>query len=166
MNTIVFQEMRESRALAYSAGANFANPSYKDGNYSFTATIGSQNDKLEKAVVAFDEIINDMPESESAFEIAKTALISSIRTNRVTGAGVISRYLADREMGVSEPRNKKIFQKAQTMTLSDLSNTQKKWIKGRTYVYGIVGDTNDMDMEFLKTLGPVKVVSLEEIFGY
>ena len=166
MNTIVFQEMRESRALAYSAGANFANPSYKDGNYSFTATIGSQNDKLEKAVVAFDEIINDMPESESAFEIAKTALISSIRTNRVTGAGVISRYLADREMGVSEPRNKKIFQKAQTMTLSDLSNTQKKWIKGRTYVYGIVGDANDMDMEFLKTLGPVKVVSLEEIFGY
>lgn len=166
MNTIVFQEMRESRALAYSAGANLANPSYKDGNYSFTATIGSQNDKLEKAVTAFDEIINDMPESESAFEIAKTALISGIRTSRVTGAAVINRYLSDQEMGVTEPRNKKIFEKAQTMTLSDLSATQKKWIKDRTYVYGIVGDANDLDMVFLSTLGPVKVVSLEEIFGY
>ena len=69
-------------------------------------------------------------------------------------------------MGVTEPRNKKIFEKAQTMTLSDLSATQKKWIKDRTYVYGIVGDANDMDMVFLSTLGPVKVVSLEEIFGY
>ena len=166
MNTIVFQEMRESRALAYSAGANFSNPGYKDGTYSFSATIGSQNDKLEKAVTAFDEIINDMPESESAFDIAKTSLISSIRTARVTGAGVINSYLSDQEMGVTEPRNKKIFQKAQTMTLDDLTSTQKKWIKGRTYVYGIVGDSKDLDMDFLSTLGPVKVVSLEEIFGY
>jgi len=61
---------------------------------------------------------------------------------------------------------KDVIAQAQTMTLDDLTSTQKKWIKGRTYVYGIVGDSRDLDMDFLSTLGPVKVVSLEEIFGY
>ena len=32
MNAIVFQEMRESRALAYSAGAWLGEPSWKDDN--------------------------------------------------------------------------------------------------------------------------------------
>ena len=37
---------------------------------------------------------------------------------------------------------------------------------GRTYIYGIVGDVRDLDLDFLRTLGPVEVLSLEEIFGY
>ena len=30
----------------------------------------------------------------------------------------------------------------------------------------ILGDPADLDLAFLKTLGPVKTVSMEEIFGY
>ena len=61
MNTIVFQEMRAARALAYSAGAMLSSPGFNDDSYSFYARIGSQNDKLRDAVEAFDEIINNMP---------------------------------------------------------------------------------------------------------
>jgi len=166
MNGIVFQEMRESRALAYSAGASLRSPAYADDNYAFSATIGSQNDKLVQAVNAFDDIINNMPQSEAAFEIAKTGLISRLRTNRVTGLQVLSSYQNDRYLGLTEPLSKKIFETVPGMTLQDLVAGQEKWIKDRTYVYGILGDINDLDMNFLKTLGPVKVVSLEEIFGY
>ncbi len=166
MNTVVFQEMRESRALAYSARARLNFPQYKDDDYSFYAYIGSQNDKLEKAVKAFDEIINDMPRSEKNFEIAKNSLDSKLRTSRVTGAAVLSSYLAAEELGISEPREKGIFEKLPSLTMDDLVNAQQKWIKGRTYTYGIVGDARDLDMDFLKTLGPVKVLSLEEVFGY
>ena len=34
------------------------------------------------------------------------------------------------------------------------------------YANGIVGDVADLDMPYLKSLGPVKVVTSEEIFGY
>ena len=59
-----------------------------------------------------------------------------------------------------------MFEKLGSITLDDLGATQRKWIKDRTYVYGILGDPALLDMQFLGTLGPVKQLSLEDIFGY
>ncbi|MBR5384694.1 MAG: insulinase family protein [Bacteroidales bacterium] len=166
MNAIVFQEMRESRALAYSAGAYLAEPGYTDQTYWFRATIGSQNDKLRQAVEAFDDIINDMPQSEANLEIAKSNIESDLRTGRTTGMNVLYSYLDAQDLGLSEPIDKLVFEHLDDMTMDNLNATQQKWIKGRKYVYAILGDTSDLDMAFLRTLGPVQTVSLEEIFGY
>ena len=166
MNTIVFQEMREARALAYSAGALLTAPSFKDDTYTFYARIGSQSDKLQDAVEAFDEIINNMPESQKAFDIAKSSLEGTLRTQRTTGMSVLNSYLNSQELGLSEPLDKYVFEKLGSITLDDLGATQRKWIKDRTYVYGILGDPALLDMQFLGTLGPVKQLSLEDIFGY
>lgn len=166
MNAIVFQEMREARGLAYSSSARLYMPSFKDDSYMYYAFIATQNDKMKTAIEAFDEIINDMPESENAFNIAKEALVSRIRTERISGRGVLSSYISDRELGITEPRSKQIFEVAQTLTFDDVKATQQKWVKDRTYVYGILGDLKDLDTAYLKTLGPVQVLTLEEIFGY
>ena len=166
MNAIVFQEMREARGLAYSSSARLYMPSFKDDTYMYYAFIATQNDKMKTAIEAFDEIINDMPESENAFNIAKEALVSRIRTERISGRGVLSSYISDRELGITEPRSKQIFEVAQTLTFDDVKATQQKWVKDRTYVYGILGDIKDLDTAYLQTLGPVQVLTLEEIFGY
>ena len=166
MNAIVFQEMREARGLAYSSSARLYMPSHKDDTYMYYAFIATQNDKMQTAIEAFDEIINDMPESEAAFSIAKEALISRLRTDRVTGRNILNQYLQDRLLGVTEPRDKQIFEVAQALTLEDVKTAQEKWVKDRTYVYGILGDIKDLDTDYLKTLGPVQVLTLEEIFGY
>lgn len=166
MNAIVFQEMREARGLAYSSSARLYMPSHKDDSYMYYAFIATQNDKMQTAIEAFDEIINDMPQSEAAFNIAKEALVSRIRTQRVTGRGVLNSYINDRELGLTEPRSKQIFEVAQTLTLDDIKSAQEQWVKDRTYTYGILGDIKDIDTNYLKTLGPVQVLTLEEIFGY
>ena len=166
MNAIVFQEMREARGLAYSSSARLYMPSFKDDSYMYYAFIATQNDKMKTAIEAFDEIINDMPESENAFNIAKEALVSRIRTERISGRGVLSSYISDRELGITEPRSKQIFEVAQTLTFDDVKATQQKWVKDRTYAYGILGDLKDLDTAYLQTLGPVQVLTLEEIFGY
>ena len=166
MNTIVFQEMREARALAYSASAYLSSPSYLDDTYCFYARIGSQNDKLKAAVDAFDLIINDMPESDKSFQIAKTGLESVLRTSRTTGMSVLNSYLNAKELGLTEPLAKKVYDNLADMTMEDLVACQQKWIKGRTYIYGILGDVKDLDIKFLKSLGKVEQVSLDEIFGY
>ena len=166
MNAIVFQEMREARGLAYSSSARLYMPSFKDDSYMYYAFIATQNDKMKTAIEAFDEIINDMPESENAFNIAKEALVSRIRTERISGRGVLSSYINDRELGITEPRSKQIFEVAQTLTFDDVKATQQKWVKDRTYAYGILGDLKDLDTAYLQTLGPVQVLTLEEIFGY
>ncbi|MCR5407952.1 MAG: insulinase family protein, partial [Bacteroidales bacterium] len=166
MNAIVFQEMRESRALAYSAGAWFSEPSFKTDTYSFRATINSQNDKLQKAVEGFAEIIEDLPQAPENLEIAKSAILARLRTQRTIGISVLNSYLNAQELGLTEPREKIIFEKVGDLTMEDLLATHDKWIKGRNYFYGVVGDTKDLDMNFLKTLGPVQIVQLDDVFGY
>ncbi len=166
MNAIVFQEMREARGLAYSSSARLYMPAHKEDTYMYYAFIATQNDKMETAIEAFDEIINDMPESETAFSIAKEALVSRIRTERVSNSQIIGSYIRSRELGLTEPRSKQIFEVAQTLTLDDVKATQQEWVKNRKYVYGILGDIKDLDTDYLKTLGPIQTLTLEEIFGY
>lgn len=166
MNAIVFQEMREARGLAYSASGRLLEPEYKDDSYKYFAFIATQNDKMQTAIEAFDEIINDMPESETAFNIAKEALATRCRTERITGRNILSSYRTAREMGVTEPRSKKVYESLPALTLEDVKNTQEKWVKDRTYCYGILGDIKNLDTGYLKTLGTVEILTLEDIFGY
>ena len=69
-------------------------------------------------------------------------------------------------MGITEPRSKKIYEKLPELTLEDVKATQEKWVKDRTYCYGILGDIKNLDTDYLKTLGTVEVLTLEDIFGY
>ena len=166
MNCIVFQEMREARALAYSAMARLLEPEFMGDSYKYYAFIATQNDKMKSAIQAFDEIINDMPESEAAFNIAKESLITALRTQRITGRRILYSYLNTRELGLTEHRSRKMYEVLQTLTFEDVKETQKKWVEGRTYHYGILGDIKDLDTKYLSTLGPVKILTLEELFGY
>ena len=167
MNAIVFQEMREARGLAYSASASLSTPSYAtDDSYEYIAVIATQNDKMRSAIEAFDEIINNMPESEAAFQVAKEAIIGRMRTNRTTGMNVLRLYQSCRRLGLDEPMSKQVFNDLQKLEMEDVVKVQQKWVKGRTYQYAILGDIKDLDTKYLATLGPVKELSLEEIFGY
>ncbi len=166
MNSIVFQEMRESRALAYRAGASLVLPTFTNDDYYFRATIASQNDKLRKAVEGFEEIIETLPESPENLEIAKSAILNKIRTQRYHGISVLYQYIRNKELGLTVPREKIVYDKVGSLTMFDLLSTHEDWVRGRTYHYSILGDVKDLDMDFLRTLGTVKVVTPEEMFGY
>ena len=166
MNSIVFQEMRESRGLAYSAWAGLNAPGYLDENYYFVSQIATQSDKLMDAVNTFNDIINNMPLSENAFRLAKEGMLTRLRTDRVNGASVIWNYLDAQDLGLTEDRRIRLYNELQSLTLDDVAAFQQKWVKGRTYTYGILGNKKDLDMEALRKLGPVTELTTEEIFGY
>ena len=166
MNAIVFQEMREARSLAYSAQAGITEPRHTDTGYGYLAFIATQTDKLREAVEAFAEIIEHMPESETAFNIAKKALLIRMRTVRTVRDEVLWSYVEACDMGLKTDRNRYIYETIESMTLDDIRRTQEQWVRGRNYVFGILGDTRELDMEFLETLGPVQVLTQEELFGY
>ncbi|MDR1984014.1 MAG: insulinase family protein [Prevotellaceae bacterium] len=166
MNSIVFQEMREARSLAYSASAYLNSPSRASKPYVFTAFIISQNDKVSAAVDAFAEIIENMPESEAAFNIAKQALISRLSTERTIKDDVLWEYIRAKDMGVDYDRNKAVYENVQNMTLADVKAFQEKWIKNRTYFYGILGNSKDLDLNKIRQLGEIKFLKQQEIFGY
>ncbi len=168
MNSIVFQEMREARGLAYSASARYTSPVGKNETYQYTTFIATQNDKMIDAVKAFDEIINNMPQAEGAFNLAKENIIANLRTNRILGEKVINYYLNLQKRGLSTDLNKDLFEKVQQFTLQDVIDFQQNVVKDRKYVIGILGSEKDLDIKSLVEMGygNVERVSLEDIFGY
>ena len=166
MNSIVFQEMRESRGLAYSAGATLAKPGKLEQNYIFRSQIATQNDKMVDAISTFNDIINNMPESEAAFKLAKEGMIARLRTERVTKASVIWSYINAQDLGLSTDTRAQLYDEIQHMTLKDVVDFQQKWVKDRTYYYAILGDKKELDMNALKKLGTVIELKTEDIFGY
>lgn len=166
MNSIVFQEMREARGLAYSAYARYIVPNQLDRCYVFLAFIATQNDKMDDAAKAFDQIINDMPSSEKSFEIAKESIISNLRTQRITKSNVLWHYLSAADLGLDYDKNKRIFDEVQKLTLADVEKFQQENIKGRRYTYCILGNEKTLDFKKMATYGQVQKLTLSDVFGY
>ena len=109
MNGIVFQEMREARGLAYNAYAYYYSPAKKDRKEYYMTHIITQNDKMMDAVNHFHEILNEMPASETAFQIAKDAVTKRLASSRITKSGVINSYLNAQKLGLGVSSNELIY---------------------------------------------------------
>lgn len=166
MNTVVFQELREARGLAYSAFASYVTPMNRnEKEYAFTYII-SQNDKMMDCIKTFNSIIDEMPKSEKAFELAKQALIKRLETQRTVKDGILNAYIKAKHLGINFDLNKKIYETVPSLTIVDVANFEKETMANKPYRYIILGDETQLDMKSLEKIGPVKRLTTEEIFGY
>lgn len=166
MSSIVFQEMREKRSLAYSAGAYYREPSYPEGYYVNSAFIATQNDKIFDALNVFNDLFEDMPLSTKNFNLAKESILSGINTQRITKMNIIWNYLSNQKMGYNYDRRKDVYDTIPELTLDDIKSFNEKYIKGKNKTYLILGRENDMNFDSLNKYGEVTKLTLEEIFGY
>ena len=166
MNTIVFQELRETRGLAYNAGAAYYTPVRKDEKDYFMRHIITQNDKMMDCIHVFDEITDNLPQNEASFNLAKQNLMKSIQSRRVTKAGVIKAYFNAKLMGIDYDVTKLYYEQLPSLTLQDITNFEKQNIVGKPYRMVILGDEKNLDMKSLEKIAPIKRLSQEEIFGY
>lgn len=166
MNSIVFQEMRESRSLAYSAGAFQLEPAQLKRPYTYRTQIATQNDKMTDAINAFLLIINEMPQSQAAFDLAKSGLEARMRSQRYIKDDIAWAYLGAKRLGLDREERQAIYEALPGLTLEDIVNYQQGNVKGLTYYYGILGDPADLDLDALSKLGRVVMLTTEDIFGY
>jgi len=166
MNGIVFQEMREARGLAYNASAYYSSPSRKDRAESFMAHIITQNDKMSDCITHFQQILNQMPASENAFKVAKDAVTKRIASERTTKSSIFYSYLEAQRLGIPCSLNEIIYKNLPAVSLQRMVDFEKANIANKPYRYIILGDEKQLDMKVLESLGPVKRLTTEQIFGF
>ena len=166
MNAIVFQELRETRGLAYNAWASYLTPTRKDEKDYFVKHIISQTDKMMDCIHVFDDITNNLPQNEASFNLAKQSLMKSIQSRRITKDGVINAYLNAKLMGIDYDATKLYYEQIPSLTLQDVTNFEKQNIVGKPHRIIILGDEKNLDMKSLEKIAPIKRLSQEEIFGY
>lgn len=165
MNTVVFQELRESRGLAYNAFAAYVTPSRK-GHPEFAMThIISQNDKMMDCIRTFNAIVDTVPQSERAFSLAKQALMKRIATERTTKTAIFAKYAQAKELGIDYDINRTIYEALPNITLQDIVKFEQENMAHKPYRYIILGDEKNLDIKALEQIAPIKRVSTEEIFG-
>ena len=166
MNAIVFQEMREARALAYSASASYRTPSRLGDKEYFNTYIITQNDKMMDCVAQFNELLNNVPVRQANFDLAKQNLLKSLASARTTKFSILSAYMAAQKMGLDYSLSEKIYKDLPSVTLDDIINFEKTNMANKTFKYLILGDEKELDMKTLEKIAPIKRVTTEEIFGY
>ena len=166
LSSIVFQEIRESKALAYSAYSYFTTPSELDESHYVFAYLGTQVDKLEEATQALLELMNNMPEVDAQFEDAKVASMKKIETSRTKRSSLFWEYLDDKNMNRDYDINKDIYSALNEMTMDELKVFFNQNVKGVDYAFTVIGNKKLVDIDMLKKLGEYKELTLEDIFGY
>jgi len=166
MSSIVFQEIRESKALAYSVRSTYATATDKNKSNYVYSYVGTQADKLPEAMIGMFELINNMPEAENNFVAAKEAIIQGIRTERITKSAVLFNYLNAQKLGLTYDIRKDVFEKVPTLTFADIKSFEEKHVKSKKYTIAVIGKKDGLDLKALEKYGKISFLTSEEIFGY
>jgi predicted Zn-dependent peptidase len=166
LSSIVFQEIREAKALAYSAYSSFSNPRRKTESHYVSAYIGTQANKLKDAVDAMQNLMNNMPEAEGQFNAAKDAALKKIESERIVGASIFWNYEALKDRGLNYDIRKDVYEKVPAIQMANLKTFFEENIKGKKYTYLVLGNKNSVDKKVLQTLGRYEELSLQKVFNY
>ena len=166
MGSIIFQTIRESKALAYSTYGVYASPSKKDDKYYIMSYVGSQADKFKDAVTAMNELLTKMPELQGNLDLAKSQVKKDIQTERITQDGIIYSYLNAKQLGLNSDIRKDVYSNVDAISMNDVKNFHGKYFSGKPYTYAIVASEKNLPKAELEKIGEVKKISLEELFGY
>jgi len=164
MAGLVFQELREARALAYSAWARFFTPSRQNEENVLVGSIGCQADKTLDAVHAFIALLKDMPLSQNRWSSAQTSLLSTYRTNPVASRAIPGFVYDVDGMGLEMDPRETRYQKLQSLGIKDFENFYSEKIKPRPILFSIVGDSTKIDLTKLEKLGTLTKVEAKDLF--
>jgi predicted Zn-dependent peptidase len=166
MSSVVFQDLRESKALAYSCYSVYRSPNTPKLPFYNFSYIGSQADKLPEAMAGMMNLLNNVPKSDIAFGAAKEAILQGIKTERINKADILFDYLNAEKFGLKTDIRKDVFAKVATMTFEDVKKFQDEKIKNKPASILVLGKKDMLDIKTLEKYGTVKYLTLKDVFGY
>jgi hypothetical protein len=166
MGSLVFQTIRESKALAYSTYAWVSQPDKKDKPYMLSAYVGCQADKFDESIKAMNELLTDLPAVEANLLTARASIKKDIETERIFGYRIMEEYLYNLRLGLHTDNRKLVYDNADKLTFASLKQFHTNNLSGKPYTYCIVASDKKLGMPALQKIGPVKKLTLTDIFGY
>jgi predicted Zn-dependent peptidase len=164
MSSVVFQELREARALAYSASARYSQGGRVNDQNLMLGAIGTQTDKTVDSLNAFLDLFDNLPASTERFNETTDSLMNRYRTSKVSFREVIGTVRGWERLGLQGDPRRQRFAQLQDSTMEDLLEFHEQHIKGRPKLISIVGDLSIIDTEELSQFGAVKQVQVDDLF--
>ncbi len=166
MSSIVFQTIRESKALAYSVFSAYRQPQRTKEPFYVYSYVGTQADKFNEAVTGMLDLLNNMPKADKNFVQAQASIKNNLETERIIRDNVLFSFEEAKKLGLTSDIRKSVYEQSQKMSYDDLAKFYSEYIKDKPYTMLVLGSKKRLKTEDLAKYGTVKELSLEEVFGY
>lgn len=166
MSSLLFQEIREFRAMAYATQGYVIMPNrvrHSDHPSGFLGYLGTQGDKAMQALAVLDSLMSDMPVNEQNVAAAKQEILNDINNNypsfRQRANDVSSWYMN----GYKEDPRTSLSRIVPTLTTDDMTGFYRSNIQQKPRIYYIIGNKKHLDLQQLSRYGRVVMLKKEDV---
>ncbi len=166
MSSLVFQQIREFRSLAYRANAKYKLSTYKhkDKNGQFIAMLSTQCDKTTDAMNVLDSLIKQMPAKAERVETSQQDLVNDAYNQYPTFRDLSSTISGLKKEGYVNDPNKELIDNVTVVNINNIVEFYNENIKGRNIAYIVVGNSKKIKMDKLSNFGEIVKVNPKEVF--
>ena len=169
MSSVLFQEVREFRSMAYTMGCTAKSrirQLFPNSPLGFFTMVGTQGDKTMDAIALVDSLLRDLPAVEKNFEASRQECINDI-SNDFPSFRSIGTYIAyAQRYGMQEDTNTGRAELLRNTTMDDMMKFYEANLKNHEghRVLGIVGNKKKLDLQALEKYGKVVILKENDVF--
>ena len=169
MSSILFQEVREFRSMAYTTSSFSFSRSFKlapKSPLAFGTIVGTQKDKTMGAIALVDSLLRHAPIQDISFQTAKQSIVNEICNEYPSFRNIGQAIASHRWKGYTEDSKTGLAQAIQNAKMEDMVNYYERQIRdhGKHRVIGIVGDKSKLDLKELEKYGRIIMVQKSDLF--
>lgn len=164
LSSIVYQDIREAKALAYAAFSFFRIPKFAGESFYYLSYLGTQSDKLKDALDALKALMWEFPDYPGQFEYARDAVLKRIETERITKTEIFNTYEKNKRLGIYFDIREMVYKALQKFSLSDLRDFFDQYVHNQPLTYLVLGNKKYLDFNLLESIGQVTTLKREDLF--
>ncbi len=163
-SSLVFQEIREFRSLAYTAYGDYTLGRIEEMPNYFEGYIGCQADKTNEAIDVMLQLINNMPVKPERMERIRSSLIEESQSSKPNFRNLLDKVETWKQEGYESDPNEIYLEKYNEIQFEDIMKLYKTEIQNKPLIITIVGDVKSFDLKKLAEYGEVINVKQSELF--
>ena len=165
MASIIFQEIREFRSLAYSAYGVYINrPENKLPGF-YQGYIGTQVDKTLDAISTYIDLFKNIPEKDNRMSSIKQGLTQSINSRKPSWRSQGSYVASMQKRGYDKDPNENAYEVYKNVEFEDILKFHNDNIDKDDIIITILTDKSKINIDKLLDYGELIELKKENIFN-
>ena len=166
MSSLLFQEIREFRAMAYTSSGYDIVPDrarHSDQPSGFLGYLGTQGDKAMQALAVLDSLMSNMPVNEQNIAAAKQEILNNINNSYPSFRQRANAVSTWRMNGYKEDPRTSLSRTVPTLTTDDMTGFYRSNIQQKPRIYYIIGNKKLLNLQQLSKYGRLVMLKKEDI---
>lgn len=166
MSSLMFQEIREFRSLAYRVSGRYLLPPRKlEGKAGeFVTMLSTQSDKTLDAMAVMNSLIREMPEKPERISMIKQSIINQVNNDYPSFRDLSEKVASYKRNGFDSDPNEALLSGISDMEMMDIIRFYRHNIRLKPIVYVIVGNSRRIDMKTLADYGEIIRLRKKDVY--